>query len=157
MVVDGWIKRGVIMGHCQKLPTRPRVWHLEIPDSLIPKLESLAAKSKRLLMLRGSLPDRFEDGRWSIPGVSRLFSVSGSVVEYWLHKGLIVGEFKDFQDHGRVWWLTIPGSNMARLAQRALAWQHDVALKGDPVYRATRIRRRNTNRIVRRIIAPSSA
>ncbi len=54
-----------------------------------------------------SLPDQHPDGRYSIAGAARRFSVTPGVVRRWIKRGLVKAEQEDFQAHRRIWWLHI--------------------------------------------------
>lgn len=65
------------------------------------------------------LPDRYPDGRYSIPGAARRFGVSQDVVRTWLEDGLVQGTFEPYGTFRRVCWLTIDEATARRLARVA--------------------------------------
>lgn len=67
----------------------------------------------------GPLPDRYPDGRYSIPGVARRFKVSRDVVRTWLEHGLVHGTFEPYGTFRRVCCLTIDDATARRLARVA--------------------------------------
>jgi hypothetical protein len=64
---------------------------------------------------RRPLPDRHEDGRYSIAGTMRRFQVSDSVVRGWIARGLVPATRENYQVHTGIYWLTLDDETVARL------------------------------------------
>lgn len=65
-------------------------------------------KTYKDLPRRHGVPDRHEDGRWSVAGAARRFNVDTQVVHRWVRQGLIQGAKEHYAPHGQpVCWLNI--------------------------------------------------
>lgn len=61
------------------------------------------------------LPERFPDGRYSVPGVANRFAVSVAAVHTWLRRGLVRGRLEPYGSFRGVWWLEIDEPTLERL------------------------------------------
>jgi DNA invertase Pin-like site-specific DNA recombinase len=63
------------------------------------------------------LPDRHEDGRYSVSGAARRFDVSTQVVRGWIERGLVAAERQPHPQHPRrqVLWLVLDDTTTERL------------------------------------------
>jgi hypothetical protein len=64
------------------------------------------------------LPDRYPDGRYSVPGVMAHFGVSRSLVYQWIEKGLLQASRADYGTHRNAYWLDIDADTAAQLKKR---------------------------------------
>lgn len=65
------------------------------------------------------LPDRYPDGRYSVPGAEARFGVSRAIVYRWIKAGLVSASRADYGTHRNAHWLDIDDETAARLMARA--------------------------------------
>lgn len=69
--------------------------------------------------VRKPLPDQHPDGRYSISGAMKRFSVNYDKVRRWIERGLVDAAREDFEWCDGAWWLTIDEETAKRLEQDA--------------------------------------
>ena len=71
------------------------------------------------------LPERREDGRYSVRGLARELGVTEHIVRYWQSCGLLVGE----RGRYRSWWFALDEETRRRLTEAKL---HGYGPRGNP-------------------------
>jgi hypothetical protein len=128
-VVYSWIRYRLLTGKRLDFQSHHRIWALNLNESTVSKLEEYLARSKRVRPSQ-ILPDRFPDGRWSVPGACKHFGVRSGSVHKWILRRTVRAERRIFLHLRRpVWWLEIPEAMIPRLEQRVAASKRRVVPK----------------------------
>lgn len=107
-----WIAKGLVKASKEDYGPYRQVWWLSIDEADEERLRALHPN-------RAPLPDRLEDGRYSIMGAARRFGVSTGTIRGWVKRGLVTWTREDYGAHRRVYWLEISDADAARLDDRA--------------------------------------
>lgn len=121
--VRGWIRRGLVQATLEAYGPYPAAWWLQIDEQTVERLTREVSRTQPLRVARANrrqpLPDRLDDGRYSVPGLARHYKVSTNVVRGWMRRGLVSCIRETYKDHGEVWWLTLAEGTDKVLAELA--------------------------------------
>ena len=123
-VIHRWIGRGVLSAHQDHYQRHGLVWWIETDALDDPRLREKAKLAQKRAEIkranrRTPLPERFPDGRYSLPGLGRRYGVTEGVVRGWIKKGLVSGDREDYKEHRRVWRLELDEATVKLLETKA--------------------------------------
>ncbi|MDY0001521.1 MAG: recombinase family protein [Polyangia bacterium] len=123
-VIRRWISKGLLPASQDRYQQYRRVWWLDADVLGDPRLREMARLARENAGIerenrKTPLPDRFPDGRYSLPGLGRHYDVTENVVRAWIKSGLVQGSREDYKEHRRVWRLELDETTAAILEAKA--------------------------------------